>query len=82
MKHYMKKAVERYNGDVMFSIGLIGPGILKNEKTYRNIEEFKQDLDMVNESKAEKVAIYSIEGLLKRENPEEWLSLVKDYLEK
>ena len=80
MKHYMKKAVERYNGNVMFSIGLIGPGILKNEKTYRNIEEFKQDLNMVNESKAEKVAIYSIEGLLKRENPEEWLRLVKNYL--
>jgi len=80
MGYYMKKTVERYNGNVMFSIGLIGPGILKNEKIYRNIEEFGQDLNMVNESGASKVAIYSIEGLLKRDKPEEWLKLVKNYL--
>ena len=82
MKYYMKKAVEKYNEGVMFSIGLIGPGILQNEKTYRSIEEFKQDLDMVKESRAKEIAIYSIEGLLKRENPEEWLILVKNYLKK
>ncbi len=80
MKYYMGKAVERYNGNVMFSIGLIGPGILQNEKTYRDINQFKQDLDMANESGVEKVAIYSIEGLLKREKPEKWLGLVKNYL--
>ena len=71
---------ESYNENVFFSIGLIGPGILKNEKIYRNIEEFGQDLNMVNESGASKVAIYSIEGLLKRDKPEEWLKLVKNYL--
>ncbi|MAG47379.1 hypothetical protein CL617_02140 [archaeon] len=80
MSLWTRRAVRKYKNKVMFSIGLIGPGILKHEKTYKNIEQFKQDLDMINNSGAEKVAIYSIEGLLKREEPERWLFFIKNYL--
>lgn len=81
IKSYTKKAVRKYGVDkIMFSIGLIGPGILKKEGIYKNINEFKEDLEMIRDSGARRVVIYSIESLLKVENPLEWLLLVKGFV--
>ncbi len=80
MKYYTRKAVKKYGSQVMFSIGLIGSGILKKEGVYRGIHEFKEDLDMINSSGVNSVAIYTIESLLKKENAKEWLELVKRYV--
>lgn len=83
IKHYMKiitKRIAKKNKNVMFSIGLIGPGILKTERVYKNTKFFKQDLSMINKTSVKKIAIYSLEGLLQRENPEEWLSVIRHYI--
>lgn len=80
MKYYTKKAVKKYGSRAMFSIGLIGPGILRQENFYSDIKEFKEDLGMINNSGANSVAIYTIEALLKRENSAEWLELIKSYV--
>lgn len=79
LKPFTKLAVKR-NKDVMFSIGLIGTGILEREGTYRNVKQFTEDLKMVKESGVKQVAIYSLEGILKRKNPEEWVRAVKEFV--
>lgn len=65
------------NRNLMCSIGLIGPGILKNEGFYKNVRQFKSDLSMVKFLGIKQVAVYSIDSILKRNNPEEWLIAVK-----
>lgn len=74
------KRIAKKNKNIMFSIGLIGHGILKTEKVYKNIKQLKQDLDMINQTGVEKVAIYSLEGILYRRDPEEWLSVIRNYI--
>lgn len=83
MRLYLKfiiKSEIKKNSDLMCSIGLIGPGILKTEKVYKNINQFKQDLDMINKLGVKKVAIYSLDTALKREDPKLWFDLIKNYL--
>lgn len=65
------------NKNIMCSIGLIGKGILKNEGVYDNVHQFKSDLDMARFLRIKQVAIYSIDSILKRKNPKEWLIAVK-----
>lgn len=81
LRSYTKKTIKKYGIDkIMFSIGLIGPGILKKEGTYKSLSEFKEDLEMIIDSGAQRVVIYSIESLLKKENAREWLELIKSYI--
>ncbi len=70
----------RKNRNLMCSIGLIGKGILKNEGTYNSVREFFEDLGMAEKLGIKRIAIYSIEGIFKRKNPEEWLNAIKSYL--
>ena len=81
IKEYLKwyaKSVSK-NQRISFSIGLIGKGILKNEGTYKSIDEFKQDLDFIKSLKTKSIAIYSIDAIMKK--PEEWISLISRYQE-
>lgn len=57
----------------MCSIGLLKPGIFDKEPYYKNINQFKQDLNMIKNIPV--IAIYSLEGIL--EKPE-YLSLLKN----
>ena len=79
LKAFTKFAVRR-DKDVMFSIGLIGTGILEREGIYKNVKQFKEDLEMVRDSGAEQVAIYSLDGILKRDNQEEWIKTIKEFV--
>lgn len=82
LKYYLKKFAKkllRENKNVTFSIGLIGKGILKKERTYDNIKQFKEDLDFIKTLGAKGVAIYSIDAIMNLENPEEWISLISRY---
>ena len=79
LKPFTKVAVKK-NKDVMFSIGLIGTGILEKEGIYRNVKQFREDLEMVKDSGAKQVAIYSLDGILKRNNPEEWVKIIKEFV--
>src|SRR3989344_4439459 len=68
------------NPNVMFSIGLIGTGALKKEGTYRKVKEFKEDLRMIEKSGCNEVAVYSLESVLKRSNPEEWINAINEFV--
>lgn len=77
LHNFARRAVKE--GNVMFSIGLIGTGILNTEGTYGSIEEFKRDLDFVKSFGIKAVAIYSIDSISKKTEAEEWIKLIKDY---
>lgn len=66
-----------FNKNIMCSIGLIGPGILKKEGIYKNVRQFKSDLGMAEFLGIKNIAVYSIDSILKRPNPVEWLLAVK-----
>ncbi|MBU1204035.1 MAG: hypothetical protein KKG60_03135 [Nanoarchaeota archaeon] len=79
LKLFTKKAIKK-DPRTMFSVGLIGTGILQTEKTYKNTKQFQQDLQMIKNSGAKKVAVYSLESILKRPNPQEWVSIIRKYV--
>lgn len=79
LKVFTKFAVKK-NPNVMFSIGLIGTGALKKEGTYRKVKEFKEDLRMIEKSGCNEVAVYSLESVLKRSNPEEWINAINEFV--
>ncbi|HLC62933.1 MAG TPA: hypothetical protein VJJ21_01295 [Candidatus Nanoarchaeia archaeon] len=79
LKWFMRKAVKE-NKNISFSIGLIGSGILNTEGKYKNVTRFKQDLEMVKNSGCQNVAVYSIDSILKRENPAEWVDAVREFI--
>ena len=76
LKWFMGKAVKE-NKDVSFSIGLINHGILGREGRYRDADEFRQDLKMVADSGCKNLAVYSLDGILKRDNPGEWVDCLR-----
>ncbi len=80
LRNFAKNFIAR-NGSkgLSFSIGLIGSGILKNENTYRDIKEFAHDLDFIKKIGCQKVAIYSIDSIMQKKNPEEWIRFIKKY---
>jgi len=77
--YYIKKNLKE-NKETMFSLGLIGTGILEQEHVYPSTKELEQDLLMLKKAGGKKVALYSLEGLLKRESPQEWVEVIKKYL--
>lgn len=80
LKWFMKKAVQR-DKNVSFSLGLMGHGILGREGVYHDVGEFLEDLMMAEESGVKQIAVYSLDGVLKRENPREWVDAVKGFVE-
>ena len=79
LRNFAKKFVEK-NGtkDISFSIGLIGPGILKKENSYRHISEFKRDIEFIKSLGVQMVAIYSIDAIInKRVDAEKWIRVIK-----
>jgi len=76
----MLKKMFKLNPDMSASVGLIGPGILKTEKSYKNTNEFYKDLKMLQDAGIKNVAIYSIDSILERENPEEWIKTLKQFI--
>ena len=76
-KWFARRAMEKYGkGRVMFALGLIDHGIFGNEPAYKSVEELKQDVDFLKALGAEEIAIYSLEGLLDKQNMGEWLNIV------
>lgn len=78
-KRSLKKAIKENQGMVA-SIGLIGPGILNTEGSYRSTKEFKEDLEMVQNAGLKNVTIYSIDSILQRKNPKKWLKTLKEFI--
>jgi hypothetical protein len=76
---WAKYAVKKYGGKAMFSLGMLGPGIFGNEPKYKTTNELKKDLEVIKKAGAKRAAIYSIEHLTERKNPEQWIRLIKQY---
>lgn len=68
--------------NVACSVGLIGPGIFENEGVYKNVSQFKEDLEFISSMGIQKVFIYSIESLMKRKEPEKWVRAIKPFVSK
>lgn len=79
LKIFTKRAVRR-NPYVRFSVGLIGTGILHKEGTYKHPNQLRQDLQMVHDSGAKAVAVYSLDGILKRDRPREWIEVIREFI--
>ncbi len=75
---YIKKEFKK-NKEISGSIGLIGPGILKTERAYASVKEFKADLRAVSKIGLKNVIIYSIDSIMKRREPKFWLKVVRAY---
>src|SRR3989344_1795959 len=60
-----------------YAIGLLNNGIFGNEPEYENINEFKKDIEMMKRAGVRNLCIYSIEGILKREDAKKWLRTIK-----
>lgn len=74
----LKKAIKE-NKNMVASIGLIGPGILNTEGSYRSTKEFKEDLEMVQNAGLKNVTVYSIDAVAKRKNSKEWIKALKEF---
>lgn len=77
-KHIMRKAV-RENKDVSVSIGLIGHGILKTEPAYRSIRQLEKDIQTAKNLGVKNIAVYSIDSIMSKEEPEPWLRAVREF---
>lgn len=77
--HLLKKAYKRYGNKLMCSVGLIGPGILGDEGYYKKPRQLRDDLKSVSRVGIKKVAVYSLESLIDRKNPSEWMEVVKEF---
>jgi len=56
------------------ALGLIGSGIFTNEREYKTQKQFKSDIKIF---KPKNVILYSVETIMKRKNPEEWIKVIK-----
>jgi len=79
-RFFLIRIIKRMRKDNFYAVGLANPGIFKNEPDYESIEEFKADIAMMKTAKIQNLCIYSIEGILKRKDSNEWLSLIKLFL--
>jgi len=77
-KIMLKKALEK-NKNMSVSIGLIGTGILKTERYYKNTKGLLKDLEMVHNAGLENVVIYSLDSIMKRKNPKQWIKTIKKF---
>lgn len=76
-KLFLKNAFKK-NKKISASVGLIGPGILKTEEYYKKTNDFLKDLDMIKSIGLENIAVYSIDSIMQRKNPKEWVDVLKE----
>ncbi|RME55140.1 hypothetical protein D6777_01470 [Candidatus Woesearchaeota archaeon] len=80
VKYFIKSRLKE-NKNLSISLGLIGPGILKKEPTYKSIKCLKKDLSMASSLGIKNIAVYSLESILDKENPNDWFKLVQTFEE-
>lgn len=75
----VSRRAARSRRPVCISIGIVGPaatggaGKLGDERCYESVAELQMDLALVRRAGIDDVALFSLEGLLGRDNPEAWL---------
>lgn len=73
--HEVRRKIEE-NPNTYLAVGLMGPGIVGIEGSYKNEKEFKKDLQKFYRLKVKKIIIYSLEGLIKRKDKEKFFELI------
>ena len=61
----------------MFSIGCIGKGIFGNEPVYKNLEEFKRDLEWLRKLNVRDINVFDVSGIMERGN--KWFRVLEIY---
>lgn len=80
VKRFAKKAIKKYREKAIFAVGCTGKGVFGNEKTYKGIDQFKEDLAMMKKIGAKKVVIFNIEGIMERKDRKEWIEAIKKFI--
>ncbi|HII15357.1 MAG TPA: hypothetical protein HA362_03510 [Nanoarchaeota archaeon] len=75
MRHALKHSKETY-----FTLGLISKGIFNAEPQYRDVSQLRKDMEFLLRNGARNVVIYSIEGISQREDPEEWVQAISEFI--
>ena len=70
---------KKLTNKLFVAVGLIGTGIFGNEPVYKDLKEFKRDLEFVKKLKIDSIVVFELSGILKRENYEEWFKALELY---
>jgi len=77
-KLYFKRIIKKRNPQkTFFTLGLIGTGIFNNEQIYKNIKQFKKDVNFFYKNKVKNLVLFELSGILKRKNPDQWINYIK-----
>ena len=68
------------NKELIVGLGCIGKGIFGNEPVYRTLREFKRDLEWVKKMGVRNIVIFDISGLMGKEDREDWIEVLKEYI--
>ena len=79
-KWFIRNKIKEENDNCMFALGCIGPGIYGNERVYKNVNEFAEDLEMFNNLNVKNLVVFEVSGIMNRDNPKEWIEAIKGYL--
>jgi len=79
-RYFIRKKLKNEGNHVMFTTGCVGPGIYGNEPTFKNVHEFKKDLEMFASLGVENLVVFEVAGIMKRDNPKGWIQAIKEYL--
>jgi len=79
-KRFAKKAIRKYGEKAIFAVGCTGKGIFGDEKTYKGIEQFREDLEMMKKTGAKKIVVFNIEGIMGRKDKKEWIGEIKKFI--
>ncbi len=73
---FIKQKIRVLKNQVMFSLGCIGKGIIGDEKTYNNLEEFKKDVSWLQSLGVKNLVIFNLEGIIQRKDSQDWLNFI------
>jgi hypothetical protein len=77
-KYYFKQFMKvKDMKKTYFALGLIGQGIFGDEQIYKDINEFKKDVNFFYSQHVENLVIFELSAITKRENSDEWVSYLK-----
>ncbi len=73
---YAKLAAQRYGERASVSVGVIGGGIVGNERSYRSPRELEEDVGVALDAGIADVCAFDLGGAFERGKPEAWLDAI------
>ncbi|MBI5872211.1 hypothetical protein HZB88_03945 [archaeon] len=62
------------------ALGLIGRGIFGNEHVYKDLTEFRRDIQFLKGIRVKNFAVFELAGILRRKDAEQWFGMLKEAL--